>query len=37
LMRAETYVETYKGHLKASYFDTRRVGGVIFEIIWREW
>jgi 4-hydroxyphenylpyruvate dioxygenase-like putative hemolysin len=37
LMRAETYVETYQGHLKACYFDTRRVGGVIFEIIWREW
>lgn len=37
LTRAETYVETYKGYLKACYFDTRRVGGVIFEIVWRSW
>jgi 4-hydroxyphenylpyruvate dioxygenase-like putative hemolysin len=37
LMRAETYVETYKGNLKACYFDTRRVGGIIFEIVWRSW
>lgn len=37
LMRAESYVETYKGNLKACYFDTRRVGGVIFEIIWKSW
>lgn len=37
LMRAETYVETYKGYLKACYFDTRGVGGVIFEIVWRSW
>jgi len=37
LTRAETYVETYKGHLKACYFDTRIVGGIIFEIIWKSW
>jgi 4-hydroxyphenylpyruvate dioxygenase-like putative hemolysin len=37
LMRAETYVDTYKGYLRACYFDTRRVGGVIFEIIWKSW
>lgn len=37
LMRAETYVATYKGYLRACYFDTRRVGGVIFEIIWKSW
>jgi methylmalonyl-CoA/ethylmalonyl-CoA epimerase len=37
LMRAETYVESYQGHLRACYFDTRRVGGVIFEIIWKSW
>ncbi len=37
VMRAETYVDTYKGYLKACYFDTRRVGGVLFEIIWRSW
>ena len=37
LLRAETYVETYKGHLKACYFDTQKVGGVLFEIIWKSW
>ena len=37
LLRGETYVETYKGYLKACYFDTRRVGGIIFEIIWKSW
>jgi len=37
LMRAETFVETYQGYLRACYFDTRRVSGVIFEIIWKSW
>ena len=37
LMRADTYVETYQGHLKACYFDTRKVGGVILEIIRKSW
>jgi 4-hydroxyphenylpyruvate dioxygenase-like putative hemolysin len=37
LMRAESYVPTYKGTVKACYFDTRRVGGVLFEIIWKSW
>jgi 4-hydroxyphenylpyruvate dioxygenase-like putative hemolysin len=37
MLRAETYVETYKGHLKACYFDTQKVGGIIFEIIWKSW
>lgn len=37
LTRAETYVETYGGYLKACYFDTRSVGGIIFEIIWKSW
>jgi len=37
LTRVETYVEAYKGNLKACYFDTRRVGGIIFEIVWRSW
>lgn len=37
LMWTESYVETYQGDLKACYFDTRRVGGVIFEIIWKSW
>jgi methylmalonyl-CoA/ethylmalonyl-CoA epimerase len=37
LLRGETYVETYKGNLKACYFDTRAIGGIIFEIIWKSW
>ena len=37
LMRAESFVEQYGGDLKACYFDTRRVGGVICEIIWKSW
>lgn len=37
LMRAETYVETYRGYLKACYFDTRMLGGVVCEIIWKSW
>lgn len=36
-MRAETGVEAYNGYLKACYFDTRRIGGIVFEIIWRSW
>jgi methylmalonyl-CoA/ethylmalonyl-CoA epimerase len=37
VMRAETFVETYKGYLRATYFDTRRIGGIMFEIIWKSW
>jgi len=37
VMRAESYVETYKGYLRATYFDTRRFGGIMFEIIWKSW
>jgi len=37
LMRAESYVAAYNGHLKACYFDTRRIGGIIFEIMWKSW
>jgi methylmalonyl-CoA/ethylmalonyl-CoA epimerase len=36
-MRAETSVQAYNGYLKACYFDTRSIGGIIFEIIWRSW
>jgi catechol 2,3-dioxygenase-like lactoylglutathione lyase family enzyme len=37
LMRAESYVPTYKGTVRACYFDTSRIGGVLFEIIWKSW
>jgi methylmalonyl-CoA/ethylmalonyl-CoA epimerase len=37
IVRGESYVEAYKGYLKACTFDTRKVGGVLFEIIWKSW
>ena len=37
LMRAETYYDAYDGYLKACYFDTADVGGIIFEILQRSW
>lgn len=37
LMRAESFLKQYGGYLKACYFDTRRLGGVICEIIWKSW
>jgi methylmalonyl-CoA/ethylmalonyl-CoA epimerase len=37
LLQAEAYVETYKGTVKACHFDTRAVGGVIFEVLWKSW
>jgi len=37
LARAESYVETYKGYLKACYFDTRSIGGILIEIRWGSW
>jgi methylmalonyl-CoA/ethylmalonyl-CoA epimerase len=35
--RAETYVDAYKGYVRACYFDTYRVGGILCEIIWKSW
>jgi len=37
LFRAESYVETYKGHLKACYFDTDMNGGILVELLWKSW
>ena len=37
LARAESYVETYKGYLRACQFDTYGVCGISFEIIWKSW
>lgn len=37
VMRAESFVEQYDGNLKACYFDTRAVAGVICEVIWKSW
>jgi hypothetical protein len=35
--RAEAYVDAYKGYVRACYFDTDRVGGILCEIIWKSW
>jgi hypothetical protein len=37
VMECDTYLETYKGYLKAGYFDTRSVYGIPIEIRWRSW
>ncbi len=37
LLLVEAYVPTYKGIVKACHFDTRAVGGVIFEVVWKSW
>ena len=37
LMKCDTYVETYKGYLKACYFDTRSACGILMEICERSW
>jgi len=37
LQRVETYYAAYKGYAKAAYFDTHRIGGIVFEIMWRSW
>jgi len=35
LLLAEAYVPTYQGTVRACHFDTRAVGGVIFEVVWK--
>jgi catechol 2,3-dioxygenase-like lactoylglutathione lyase family enzyme len=37
MMRAESHVPAYNGQVRACYFDTRQIGGILFEIIWRSW
>jgi len=37
LLLAEAYVPTYGGTVRACHFDTRAVGGVIFEVVWESW
>jgi 4-hydroxyphenylpyruvate dioxygenase-like putative hemolysin len=37
LLLAEAYVPTYGGTVRACHFDTRAVGGVIFEVVWKSW
>jgi hypothetical protein len=35
--RAESFVQSYNGHLKGCYFDTEEACGMIFEIMWKSW
>lgn len=37
LERAEAYLENYRGYLRACYFDTEKVGGIVCEIFWKSW
>lgn len=37
LARAESFVESYNGHLKGAYFDTQEACGMLFEIMWKSW
>ena len=37
LLLAEAYVPTYQGTVRACHFDTRAIGGVIFEVVWKSW
>ena len=37
LMRAEHDVPELNGQVKACYFDTQQIGGIIFELIWQSW
>jgi len=37
IWRVESYYPAYKGQLKACCFDTDKVGGIVFEILWRSW
>lgn len=37
ISRAESYVETYQGYLKACYFDTQSICGILIEIRWGSW
>lgn len=37
MMRVESYVEYYDGYIRTCNFDTRRIGGVVFEILWKSW
>ncbi|MBN1367918.1 MAG: VOC family protein [Dehalococcoidales bacterium] len=37
LMRAEHDAPENNGMIRAAYFDTQQIGGIIFEIIWMSW
>jgi hypothetical protein len=37
VLRVESFSKKYNGWLRACCFDTRRVGGVMFEILYKSW
>ena len=37
ILQGASYVEVYKGNLRACYFDTDKAIGVILEVIWKSW
>jgi methylmalonyl-CoA/ethylmalonyl-CoA epimerase len=37
VMFGESYYPAYDGWVKAAYYDTYKVGGIAFEVMWRSW
>lgn len=37
LAEFQSYLPAYQGHLRCCFFDTERIGGVMFEFAWRSW
>ena len=37
VLESSSYVEQYKGSMKVRYWDTDKIVGVLFEIIWKSW
>jgi hypothetical protein len=37
VLESASYVETYKGSIKVRYWDTDKIVGVLFEIIYKSW
>ena len=37
LLLAEAHVPPNQGTVRACHFDSRAVGGVIFEVVWKSW
>jgi methylmalonyl-CoA/ethylmalonyl-CoA epimerase len=37
LLESGYYSDVYKGEVKVTYFDTDKLVGVLFEIIWKSW
>lgn len=37
VLESSSYVENYDGNIRVVYFDTDKVVGVLFEVIWKSW